>query len=82
MPQYKVKEPGFFGGILRTPGGRHDPVVTAAPITKKDLPEWLEEIVPETSPNKKAATVTKPNEKVSDFMGDTKKDDDSGLETL
>ena len=44
MARYRVKEPGFFGGILRTPGGKHDPIVTARPIPKKKLPSWLEEI--------------------------------------
>ena len=81
MPSYKVKEKGFFGGVFRVPGGKHDPVVTANPIPKNKMPSWLEEIKPSTKTSagrkKAAAKVTEPNESKDDFMG---KDED--VETL
>ena len=43
MPKYSVIETGFFGGILRVPGGDHDPVVTAEPL--KPIPSWLKKYV-------------------------------------
>lgn len=82
MPRYKVTQPGFYGGIFRTPGGKHDPVVTAAPISAKKLPSWLEEIKEDSSPAKKRGQATQPNEKPADFMGGQDQDNESGLETL
>jgi hypothetical protein len=73
MPSYKVKEKGFFGGVLREPGGKHDPVVTSKPL--KPVPSWLEEI--KSTPAQQRKKTTKPKEKVEDFMGD-----DGGVETL
>lgn len=80
MPKYEVLKPGFLGGVFREPGGKHDPVITSAPLKK--VPSWLAEIKPEADPVKKRGQVTKPNEKVADFMGEQEKDNDTGLETL
>ncbi len=77
MPEYKVLENGFYGGVFRVPGGRHDPVKTSKPIKK--VPSWLELIKDRKTPKQKAAAVNVPNEKVSDFMGDK---DDKGVTTL
>lgn len=82
MPKYKVLKPGFFGGIFRTPGGKHDPVVTAKPIPKTKMGTWLEEVVPpkpltKAEQKKAAAAEDKTNENENDFMGD-----DPGVETL
>jgi len=80
MPEYKVLKPGFWGGIFRVPDGRHDPVVTAAPI--KNLPSWLEEIKSDEDPKVRRGKVTKPNETPADFLGEQQEDDKGGLETL
>lgn len=79
MPKYKVLKPGFFGGIFREPGGRHDPVVTAKPIPKKEQPSWLELM---KASAKKKDDVTTPNDTPDSFMGDKADDDDAGVETL
>jgi len=81
MPKYKVKETGFFGGVLRVPGGRHDPVVTAKPIPTKEIPSWLELMKVETKTKKQkgeaASSVTEPNADSSDFLGG-----EDGVETF
>lgn len=76
MPSYKVKQQGFFGGVLRVPGGRHDPVVTSKAIPKKDLPGWLEEI--KEKPSK--TTEKKVNATTADFMGDDEKAEKTGVD--
>lgn len=83
MPSYKVKQTGFYGGVLRTPGGKHDPVVTGKAIAKKDLPSWLEEI--KEKPNR--ASKKQPNDTVESFLGDDEKPAqktgvDADIETL
>ena len=77
MPSYKVLEKGFYGGVLRVPGGPHDPVVTSSPIAKAAMPSWLEEIKAPTSRKKAAEKVTVANSSAEDFIGD-----ESGIETL
>ena len=83
MPKYKVLEKGFYGGILREPGGRHDPVVTSKAIPKAKMPSWLEEIKP--GKNNKASE-NKPNEDVANFLGEDetaeKSQADVDIETL
>lgn len=82
MPEYKVLSPGFWGGTYRTPGGRHDPVVTASPIAKKDLPSWLEPITG-PAPAKRAAakkTAAAKKEQETEAKLDFTGDDD--VETL
>jgi hypothetical protein len=74
MPKYRVLANGFFGGIFRTPGGRHNTVVTSKPFPKGKTPKWLE-LVKEEKSNK---SVNVPNEKASDFMGES----EDGVETL
>lgn len=73
MPSYKVLKPGFFGGVYRAPGSKHDPVVTDKPL--KPVPNWLEEIKFSAADQKKK--VTKTNTKPEDFMGD-----DPDIQTL
>jgi len=73
MPKYRVKSPGFFGGVLREPGGKHDPVVTSKPIPKKEMPSWLELV--KEDPKKK--NTAEPNDTVDSFMGD-----EDGVQTL
>jgi hypothetical protein len=78
MPKYRVLENGFFGGIFRTPHGRHNTVVTSKPFPKGKTPKWLEEVKEQKTNKAKAATVNVPNEKESDFMGKS----EDGVETL
>ena len=81
MPKYRVLEAGFYADIYRTPGGRHDPVVTAKPIAKKDLPSWLEPIEEtRTKPaaKKAAAKKAEKTEQALDFIGE----ENDGVETL
>lgn len=77
MPLYRVTKTGFWGGILRTPGGRHGVVETAKPIPKKELPSWMEPM--SKADNKKAED--KKIENPPSFI-DEKENDDAGLETL
>lgn len=80
MPKYKVLENGYFGGIFRTPGGRHDPVVTSKPFPKGKIPNWLEEVKEDKKKKtnkEKAADVTEPNESATDFLGE-----EDGVEVL
>ena len=79
MPKYKVLKKGFFGGVLREPGGKHDPVITSKPFPKNETPSWLKLMTKaDESRAAKAAEVTVPNEGVEDFMGD----DDPDVETM
>jgi hypothetical protein len=97
MAKYRVKEPGFYGGIYREPGGKHDPVVTARPIPRKKLPSWLEEVDEEAEAAARQeiddanadATQTQIeesekqlNETPEDFMGDQQVDDKAGVESF
>jgi hypothetical protein len=74
MPKYRVLKTGFYGTVLRVPGGKHDPVVTSKPIPKKELPSWLELIKDD---GKVKNEVTEPNDTVDSFMGD-----EDGVKTL
>lgn len=65
MPSYKVLSAGFFGGVYRSPGSKHDPVVTEKPLNP--VPRWLEEIKFSAADQKKKTTVS--NAKKEDFMG-------------
>lgn len=80
MPEYKVKQPGFFGGVFRIPDGPHDPVVTATPL--KVIPSWLE-LVDKAAPKPgKANKPLKPNDTPASFIDSKDKDNDVGLEVL
>ena len=43
MPQYRVKERGFFNGRIYDPNGKRPVLVTAEPLDK--VPSWLEPIL-------------------------------------
>lgn len=88
MPRYRVLQPGFYGGVLRTPGGPHDPVVTPMPFPKDQTPSWLELIPEETATRTAPKAAPKPvagrasGKVIEDLMGEKKEDNDAGLTIL
>lgn len=82
MPKYKVLKPGFFGGVFRTPGGPHDPVITAQPFKKGACPSWLELLKTPAKKKKPANDTTVPNDTLESITDINPDDNDSGVETL
>lgn len=54
MPQYKVKAPGFYDGVLYDPAGKRKTLTTDKAFAK--CPSWLEPIKGETAAEKGART--------------------------
>ena len=77
MPLYRATKPGYWGGIYRDPDGKHPTVETAKPISKKDLPSWLEPVSAAASKKAETAKIDNP----PSFI-DPSEDDDAGVETL
>lgn len=77
MPLYKATSPGFWAGVYRDPNGKHPTVETAKPLSKKELPSWLEPVSKTVA--KKAET--KKIEEPPSFI-DANEDTDAGVETL
>ena len=77
MPLYRATSPGFWAGTLRSPNGKHPLVETAKPISKKDLPSWLEPVSAAESKQAETARINNPPSFID--AGD---DTDAGIETL
>lgn len=85
MPQYKVTDPGFFGGKRYGAGTRRHVLTVDAPFTKKNMPSWIDPD-PIGSNNTVKKTSTKnpppPPKVIVDGADNTEADSDNGVETL
>jgi len=74
MPSYKVKEKGFFDGMLYDPDGKRH--ILHTDVELESVPKWLEPIKSETpvQAKKRKASDAKANKAASDKAADDRKD--------